>query len=54
MKTLNKIAMISFATISIVTIIFAIVQKRIDLGCLGLIMAGISYAAYKDYKNPQI
>jgi len=52
MKTLNKVVFITFLTLSIVTGIIAIILKRIDLGCLSAICAGISYVAYKDFKDP--
>ena len=52
MKLLNLLATVTFAGLSLVTGVSAIILKRIDLGCLSAICAGISYVAYKDYKNP--
>jgi hypothetical protein len=53
MKVLNLLVSIGFLTLSIVIGISAIILKRIDLGCLSAICAGISYVAYKDFKDPE-
>jgi len=53
MKLLNFIAFICFAALSIIAGIFALILKRIDLGCLSFICGGISYVAYKDFCDPQ-
>jgi hypothetical protein len=52
MKIINLIASIMFAIICIFAITISIIQKRIDLSCLGFIFGIISYIAYKDFCDP--
>ena len=44
---------ITFAVLTLVTGITAIILKRIDLGCLSAICGLVSYVAYKDFKDPE-
>ena len=53
MKTLNKIAVITFAGLSLSMGICAIVQIRFDLGCLSVVCGGVAYLAYLDYTKPE-
>ena len=51
MKTLNLVVSISFATLSFVAGIFALILKRIDLGALSGVLIILSYVAYKKFKD---
>jgi hypothetical protein len=53
MKTLNFIAFICFAALSVIAGVFALILKRIDLGCISFICGSISYVAYKDFVDPE-
>jgi hypothetical protein len=53
MKTLNFIAFICFAVLSVVAGVFTLILKRIDLECISFICGSISYVAYKDFCDPQ-
>jgi hypothetical protein len=51
MKTLNLLISISFCILSFVAGIFALILKRIDLGCLSGVLIILSYVAYKEFKD---
>jgi hypothetical protein len=53
MKLLNLLASVTFTGLSLVTGVFAIILKRIDLGCLSAICGVLSYVAYKDFCDPK-
>jgi hypothetical protein len=53
MKLLNLLATITFVGLSLIAGVFALILKRIDLGCLSFICGTISYLAYKDFCDPE-
>jgi len=52
MKTINTIALITFAGLSILSGVIALLTKTYELLFLCVIFAGIGYTAYIDIKNP--
>ena len=52
MKTINKIAFITFAGSSILSGIIGIINMKFDLLALCVIFAAIAYTGYQDIKNP--
>jgi hypothetical protein len=53
MKNITFIVFICFAAMFLIAGVFALIQKRIDLACVSFFCGSISYAAYKDFKDPE-
>lgn len=54
MKTLNKIACITFGAIAFLAICVAVYSARIDYLAIAFACGCISVTAFKDIKNPQL
>jgi len=54
MKTLNLLFCICFAIISLMAVVFSVVQTRIDLFGVAVITGMLSYIVYLEYKTPEI
>jgi hypothetical protein len=53
MKTLNLIACILFGIATILCLVVAITQWRLDYLMGAIIVLAVSFMAYKDYKSPE-
>lgn len=53
MKTLNLCVCVIFTGVCLISVISAIIQKRIDLIAIAFVTGGLSYVSYIDYKHPE-